>query len=210
MEARRLSSFVDASTLYWREFWNAYAFPPFCLVGTCLQKVMLPQATLTIVVLLWCTRAWFTKLLSLLMDHPRIVRVTKGVFHNPILGQMTIQPQAKSTGMQDTGERLIKRNIPRDNTDHHHAIVERIEGTQNQYSARLALYDNQTLVLSLVFNATDSNKTSWFSKNRLIQSPWTEDLQNQQQNFFSLVGDLTARRAFFINKIGNFTGRFKP
>lgn len=69
--------------------------------------------------------------------------------------------------------------------------------------ARLALYDNQTLVLSLVFNATDSNKTSWFSKNRLIQSPWTEDLQNQQQNFFSLVGDLTARRAFFINKVYN-------
>ena len=141
MEARRLSSFVDASTLYWREFWNAYAFPPFCLVGTCLQKVILPQATLTIVVLLWCTRAWFTKLLSLLMDHPRIVRVTKGVFHNPILGQMTIQPQAKSTGMQDTGERLIKRNIPRDNTDHHHTIVERIEGTQNQYSVYLWKWD---------------------------------------------------------------------
>ncbi|XP_067047393.1 uncharacterized protein [Acropora muricata] len=69
--------------------------------------------------------------------------------------------------------------------------------------ARLALYDNQTLVLSLVFNATDSNKTSWFTKNRLIQSPWTEDLQNQQQNFFSLLGDLTARRAFFINKVYN-------
>ncbi|XP_015770084.1 PREDICTED: uncharacterized protein LOC107348546 isoform X2 [Acropora digitifera] len=69
--------------------------------------------------------------------------------------------------------------------------------------ARLALYDNQTLVLSLVFNATDSNNTSWFSKNRLIQSPWTEDLQNQQQNFFSLLGDLTARRAFFINKVYN-------
>ncbi|XP_067047317.1 uncharacterized protein [Acropora muricata] len=67
--------------------------------------------------------------------------------------------------------------------------------------ARLALYDNQTLVLSLVFNATHSNKTSWFSKNRLIQYPWTEDLQKQEQNFFSLVGDLTARRAFFINKL---------
>ncbi|XP_067047336.1 uncharacterized protein [Acropora muricata] len=69
--------------------------------------------------------------------------------------------------------------------------------------ARLALYDKQSLVLSLVFNATDSNKTTWFSKNRLIQSPWTEDLQNQQQNFFSLVGDLTARRTFFINKVYN-------
>ena len=74
--------------------------------------------------------------------------------------------------------------------------------------ARLALYDNQTLVLSLVFNATNSNNTSWFSKSRLIQSPWTEDLQNQKQNFFSLVGDLTARRAFFINKVRKCKARW--
>ncbi|KAK2559272.1 hypothetical protein P5673_018419 [Acropora cervicornis] len=45
-----------------------------------LEKVMLPQATLTAVVLLWCKQAWFTRLLSLLMDHPTFVRVTKGVF----------------------------------------------------------------------------------------------------------------------------------
>ncbi|XP_044181869.1 uncharacterized protein LOC122962699 [Acropora millepora] len=77
------------------------------------------------------------------------------------------------------------------------------ESSLKPKEARLALYDNRRLVLSLVFNATDSNNTSWFSKNRLIQSPWTEDLQNQQQNFFSLVGDLTARRAFFINKVYN-------
>ena len=80
-----LASFVDALT---HEFSNAYAFPPFCLVGRCLQKVMLPQATFAVVILLWCTQAWFTRLLSLLIDHPRFVRVTKRVFSNPILGQM--------------------------------------------------------------------------------------------------------------------------
>ena len=41
-----------------------------------------------VVVPLWYTQAWFTRLLSLLMDHPRFVRVTKGVLHNPIHGQM--------------------------------------------------------------------------------------------------------------------------
>ena len=81
-----LASFVDAFTLNWREFSNAYAFPPFCLVGRCLQKVMIPQATLAVVVLFRCTQAWFTRLLSLLIDHPRFVRITKRV--NPILGQM--------------------------------------------------------------------------------------------------------------------------
>ena len=79
---------MNAFTLYWREFSNAYSFLPFYHVGRCLQKVMLPQATLTVVVLLWCTQAWFTRLLSLVMDHPRFNRVTKGVFHNLILGQM--------------------------------------------------------------------------------------------------------------------------
>ncbi|XP_067047340.1 uncharacterized protein [Acropora muricata] len=77
------------------------------------------------------------------------------------------------------------------------------ESSLKPKEARLALYDNQTLVLSLVFNATDSNKTSWFSKNRLIQSPWTEDLQTQPQNFFSIIGDLNANRTFFINKVYN-------
>ena len=76
------------STLHWREFSNANALTPFCLVGRCLQKVMLPQATLTVVVPLWCMQAWFKRLLSLLMDHPRFFRVTKGVLHHPILGQM--------------------------------------------------------------------------------------------------------------------------
>ena len=33
-------------------------------------------------------QAWFTRLLSLLVDHPRFVKVTKGAFHNLILGQM--------------------------------------------------------------------------------------------------------------------------
>ena len=67
-----LASFVHAFTLNWREFSNAYAFSPFCHVGRCLQKVMLPQATLAVVVLLWCTQAWFTRLLIRLIDHPRL------------------------------------------------------------------------------------------------------------------------------------------
>ena len=65
-----------------------HVFYPFCLVGRCLQKVVLYQATSTVVVPLWWTQAWFTRLLSLLVDHTRIVKVTKGVLHNPIHGQM--------------------------------------------------------------------------------------------------------------------------
>ena len=83
-----LASFVDAFTLNWCEFSNAYAFPHFCLIGRCLQKVMLPQATLAVVVLLRCTQAWFTRFAKPSNRPPKIVRVTKRVFHNPVLGQM--------------------------------------------------------------------------------------------------------------------------
>ena len=63
-----------------------------------------------------------------------------------------------------------------------------------------ALYRNETLVLSLIFNATGSDKLNWFSKTRLIYSPWT-DLENGQTNYFSLMGNLSSNRSFYINKV---------
>ena len=83
-----LASFVDPFTLNLGEFSIAYIFPPFCFVDWCLKKVMLQQAILAVTfVPLWCTQALFTRLLSLLVDHPRFVKVTKGVLHYPILRQ---------------------------------------------------------------------------------------------------------------------------
>ena len=107
-----LASIVDAFTLNWREFSNAYAFPPFCLVGTCLQKVVLQQAILIVVVPLWCTQAWFTILLSFLMDHPRFVRATKGVLHNPILGQMhPLSPKLNLLVCRVSGRGLLRETF---------------------------------------------------------------------------------------------------
>ena len=64
----------------------------------------------------------------------------------------------------------------------------------------MALYENESEVLSLVFNATDNDNENWFSKNRLLRSPWT-DLHSELQNFFSLAGDLPTERVFYINKV---------
>ena len=142
-----LASIVDAFTLNWRDFSNAYAFPPFCLVGTCLQKVVLQQAILTVVVPLWCTQAWFTILLSFLMDHPRFVRATKGVLHNPILGQMhPLSPKLNLLVCRVSGRETLREtgsiregNIPRDITD----VIMRSwrEGTQRQYNVYLGKWD---------------------------------------------------------------------
>ena len=66
----------------------------------------------------------------------------------------------------------------------------------------MALYDKKSELLSIVFDATGSDRENWFAKNRLIHSPWA-DLENETQNFFSLLGDLTTGRAFYINKVNN-------
>ncbi|XP_068739556.1 uncharacterized protein [Montipora capricornis] len=54
--------------------------------GLCLQKLVLEQATAIIIVPLWTTQTWFTNLLSLLVDVPRIFRVTKKVLSHPVRG----------------------------------------------------------------------------------------------------------------------------
>ena len=78
--------FIDAFRINWGQFTNSYAFPPFCLISRCLKKVVQENASMIIVVPIWTTQAWFTRLLSLLIDHPKILQVTKDVLINPVLG----------------------------------------------------------------------------------------------------------------------------
>ena len=80
------ASYVDAFSVSWSQFTNSYMFPPFCLVGRCLQKLALEQATAIIIVPLWTTQTWFSNLLSLLVDVPRLFRVTKKVLSHPVRG----------------------------------------------------------------------------------------------------------------------------
>ena len=82
----RNALFIDAFTINWGQSTNSYAFPPYCLISRCLQKVVQENASMIIVVPIWTTQAWFTRLLSLLIDHPKILQVTKEVLINPVLG----------------------------------------------------------------------------------------------------------------------------
>ena len=50
------AAYVDAFSVSWSQFTNSYMFPPFCLVGRCLQKLVLEQATAIIIVPLWTTQ----------------------------------------------------------------------------------------------------------------------------------------------------------
>ena len=61
----------------------------------------------------------------------------------------------------------------------------------------MALYENQNEVLSIVFNATNSDNENWFSANRVISSPWT-DLATSYHQFFSIPGHSDLKRYFYI------------
>jgi hypothetical protein len=63
---------VDAFTLDWGQF-DFYAFPPFCLLPRCLQKLTVDQAEGLFVVPCWTTQPWFPKLVQLLVEPPVIL-----------------------------------------------------------------------------------------------------------------------------------------
>jgi hypothetical protein len=59
----------DAFTLDWKEF-TSYVFPPFSMIGRCLQKIALDQAECVMVVPAWPTQYWFPELTKMLTDSP--------------------------------------------------------------------------------------------------------------------------------------------
>ncbi len=54
--------------------------------------------------------------------------------------------------------------------------------------AKLAFYEDGVEVMALTFNAVGSDKENWFSKSRLLTSPWTDLHPTASTNFFSMVG----------------------
>ena len=64
---------IDAFTLKWNKFSSFYAFPPFSLVDRCLQKIRREHSQGIIIVPKWPTRPWWTMLIRMLTDHPRVI-----------------------------------------------------------------------------------------------------------------------------------------
>ncbi|KAI8513662.1 hypothetical protein Bbelb_079860 [Branchiostoma belcheri] len=53
--------------------------------------------------------------------------------------------------------------------------------------------------VELIFDGTNTDKFNWFNKSRLLSSPWN-DINTEPQNFFSIEGDQTEKRSFYINR----------
>ncbi|XP_066302809.1 uncharacterized protein [Branchiostoma lanceolatum] len=50
-----------------------------------------------------------------------------------------------------------------------------------------------------IFDGLGSDKSSWFTKSRLISSPYS-DISTEPQNIFSIIGEDSVKRRFYINR----------
>ena len=67
------SCFVDAFTISWNSLYF-YAFPPFCQIHRCLQKILEEQVPQGIMILpLWPTQVWWPQLLKMLIAIPFVL-----------------------------------------------------------------------------------------------------------------------------------------
>ena len=75
---------VDAFTVVWSDMFF-YAFPPFCLLPSCVQKITQEQATGILAIPLWTTQPAFSTVLHMLIDIPRIVKASQSNLVHPAL-----------------------------------------------------------------------------------------------------------------------------
>ncbi|KAI8510793.1 hypothetical protein Bbelb_117090 [Branchiostoma belcheri] len=53
--------------------------------------------------------------------------------------------------------------------------------------------------VELIFDGRNTDKFNWFSKPRLLSSPWN-DISTEHQNYFSIEGAPHVKRSFYINR----------
>lgn len=75
---------TDALSFLWTPHFF-YAFPPFCLINHCLQKIIAEQAEGIMVVPLWPTQPWYSRLPSLMTEAP-ILLPSRNILHNAVTG----------------------------------------------------------------------------------------------------------------------------
>ncbi|XP_015771066.1 PREDICTED: uncharacterized protein LOC107349434 [Acropora digitifera] len=74
--------------------------------------------------------------------------------------------------------------------------------------ARVNLYEGGKSKVELTFNAKGTDNQNWFSDSKLTHSSQWNDIKKESKNYFSISGDTTKKRHFFINRgyAGNCNG----
>ena len=67
------ASYIDAVTLNWSDFQFCYIFPPFSLLPACIRKIKQDKARALVIAPVWPTQTWFSILMKILIQEPRIL-----------------------------------------------------------------------------------------------------------------------------------------
>lgn len=97
---------VDAFHISWADL-QAYAFPPFCLLGRCLQKIVREQATIVLIAPLWAHQPWYPALLEALVDIPLLLPLSDSLLTDPF-GQ--VHPLMASNSLRLAAWKVSGRN----------------------------------------------------------------------------------------------------
>ena len=73
---------VDAFIVSWQDL-TFYAFPPFSLLPRVLAKIIQDKATGLLIVPKWTTQSWFPLVLTLLIQHPRLIAPGRDLLYLP-------------------------------------------------------------------------------------------------------------------------------
>ena len=76
------ASFVDAFSVQWNNLFF-YAFPPFSLIGRCLEKIHANKAEGILIVPFWPSQSWYPKLLRLLVEPPIVIHPKRNLLVLP-------------------------------------------------------------------------------------------------------------------------------
>ena len=66
------AAFIDAFSFTWAGEY-VYAFPPFNVISHVLQKIQIEKTEALMIVPLWTTQVWFSRILQLATDFPRLL-----------------------------------------------------------------------------------------------------------------------------------------
>ncbi len=105
------ATFINAILLNWEHHYF-YVFPPFSHIATCLQKIEQDRASGVLLVPLWKTQPWFTLLLHLLVDKPRLFPQSNTLLvQHPQQGFSSSEKTNKTDCMQRLRETIHQRDI---------------------------------------------------------------------------------------------------
>jgi hypothetical protein len=107
---------TDALGISWEGGLVQYAFPPFCLIMKCLAKVIADRAELVLIAPVWEMQVWYSPLLNLLVDYPRLLPTVKDLLtgprgeRHPLLENGTMQLAAwRVSGNRGSQEDFLRR-----------------------------------------------------------------------------------------------------